>query len=92
MTDNKKILMVVTNICEFKNGEPTGVWFEEFAVPYNEFKKQGWKVTVATLTGEIAPIDPASENLFEDIIWNEAKKALNDTEKLDTIDYTTYSS
>ena len=92
MTDNKKILMVVTNICEFKNGEPTGVWFEEFAVPYNEFKKQGWKVTVATLTGEIAPIDPASENLFEDIIWNEAKKALNDTEKLDTIDYTKYDA
>ena len=92
MTDNKKILMVVTNVCEFKNGEPTGVWFEEFAVPYNEFKKQGWKVTVATLTGEIAPIDPASENLFEDIIWNEAKKALNDTEKLDTIDYTKYDA
>ena len=36
-----RILMVVTNACEFndKDHTKTGVWFEEFAVPYNEFKK-----------------------------------------------------
>lgn len=89
-----KILMVVTNVCEFddKHHTKTGVWFEEFAVPYNEFIKNGFDVKVATLTGDIAPIDPASENLFEDIIWNDAKKALNDTHALDTIDYTEYDA
>ncbi len=89
-----KILMVVTNVCKFndKKETPTGVWFEEFAIPYNEFIKNGFEVKVATLTGEIAPIDPASENLFEDIIWNDAKKALNDTDALDTIDYNKYDA
>ncbi len=89
-----KILMVVTNISEFddKHHTKTGVWFEEFAVPYNEFIKNGFEVKVATLTGEIAPIDPASEDLFEDIIWDEAKKALNDTDALNTIDYNEYDA
>lgn len=89
-----RILMVVTNVCKFndKKETPTGVWFEEFAVPYNEFIKNGFEVKVATLTGEIAPIDPASENLFEDIIWNDAKKALNNTDALDTIDYNKFDA
>lgn len=89
-----RILMVVTNVCEFNDKEhtKTGVWFEEFAVPYNEFKKNGFDVAVATLTGEIAPIDPECENLFEDIIWNDARKALNDTEALDTIDSDSYDA
>lgn len=87
-----KVLMVVTNVCEFDDEKhtKTGVWFEEFALPYNELVKNGFDVKVATLTGEIAPIDPESENLFEDIIWNDAKKALNDTDALDTIDYTEF--
>ena len=89
-----RILMVVTNVCKFndKQETPTGVWFEEFAVPYNEFIKNGFEVKVATLTGEIAPIDPESENLFEDIIWNDAKKALNNTDALDTIDYNKFDA
>ena len=39
-----RILMVVTNVCKFndKQETPTGVWFEEFAVPYNEFIKNGF--------------------------------------------------
>ena len=41
-----RILMVVTNACEFndKDHTKTGVWFEEFAVPYNEFKKNGLRL------------------------------------------------
>lgn len=93
MSDNKKILMVVTNACKLKDGKgETGVYFEEFAVPYNAFKKQGYDVTVATLTGEIAPIDPLSENLAKDLMWDEAKKQLNDTKKLDTIDHNEYDA
>jgi len=88
----KRVLMVVTNVCEAKNHDKTGVWFEEFAVPYNAFKDEDYIVTVATPTGDIAPIDPASENILKDIKWNDAKKALNDTLPLDTIDYTVYDA
>lgn len=88
----KRILMVVTNACEAKNHEKTGVWFEEFAVPYLAFLEEGYIVTVASPTGEISPIDPASENLLKDIKWNDAKKALNDTLPLDTVDFTVYDA
>ena len=88
----KRILMVVTNACEAKNHDRTGVWLEEFAVPYLAFLKEDYMVTVATPTGDIAPVDPASESLIRDIKWNEAKKALNDTLPLDTVDYTVYDA
>lgn len=88
----KRILMVVTNACEAQNHDRTGVWLEEFAVPYLAFIKQDYMVTVATPTGDIAPVDPASESLIRDIKWNEAKKALNDTLPLDTVDYTVYDA
>ncbi len=88
----KRILMVVTNACEAKNHDKTGVWLEEFARPYLAFTEQDYIITVASPTGEISPIDPASESLINDIKWNEAKKALNDTLPLNTIDYTVYDA
>lgn len=93
MSDNKKILMVVTNACRMKDGKSeTGVNFKEFAVPYNDFRKKGFEVTVASLTGEISPISPDSDNLAKDLIWDEAKKELNATKKLDTIDFNKYDA
>ena len=88
----KRILMVVTNACEAKNHDKTGVWLEEFDRPYLAFLDEDYIITVASPTGEIAPIDPASESLIKDIKWNEAKKALNDTLPLDTVDYTVYDA
>lgn len=88
----KQILMVVSNVCKAKNDHRTGVWLEEFAVPYQAFIDAGYDVTVASPTGEIAPIDPASEDLIKEVKWKNAIKALNDTQKLDTIDYMVFDA
>ena len=58
-----RVLMVVTNADEIgEEKHKTGVWFEEFAVPYLEFLKEGYFVTTASLKGGKAPIDKRSEN------------------------------
>lgn len=88
----KQILMVVTNTTRGVNGEKTGVWFEEFAVPYLAFLEQGYEVTVASPIGDAAPIDPASDNLINDVKWAAAKKALNAPLKLDTVDYMVFDA
>ena len=88
----KKILMAGTGACELKNGHKTGVWFEEFALPYLEFVKQNYIVATASPNGGAAPIDPKSENLFEDIKWEKAKIALNDTVPFNTVDYMSYDA
>lgn len=55
-----KILMVVTNHSELPNGHKTGLWLEEYAVPYNEFVAAGFDVVTASPRGGAAPIDPRS--------------------------------
>lgn len=88
----KQILMVVTNATRGANGERTGVWFEEFAVPYLSFLEAGYEVTVASPIGDAAPIDPASENIINDVKWSQAKKALNAPLRLDTVDYMVFDA
>jgi putative intracellular protease/amidase len=55
-----KILMVVTGHSELPNGHKTGLWLEEYAVPYNEFVNAGFDVVTASPQGGEAPIDPRS--------------------------------
>ncbi len=88
----KQILMVVSNVCKANNNHKTGVWLEEFAVPYQAFLDAGYDVTVASPTGEIAPVDPASEDLIKEVKWKNAIRALNGTQKLDTIDYMVFDA
>lgn len=92
LAQSAKILMVVTNTDHFDEHHKTGVWFEEFAIPYLAFEKEGYFITVASLKGGKAPLDPASDNLIDDIKWNKAKKALEDTTPLESIDYTFYDA
>ena len=92
LAKSAKILMVVTNTDHFDEHHKTGVWFEEFAIPYLAFEKEGYFITVASLKGGKAPLDPASDNLIDDIKWNKAKKALEDTTPLESIDYTFYDA
>lgn len=80
--------MVVTQADHFDEKHKTGLWFEEFAVPYLAFIEQGYTVIVATPAGGATPLDPDSENLLDDIRWNKAKEALGDTEQLNTVDFT----
>lgn len=86
----RKILMVVTSASELKDNYPTGVWFEEFAVPYTALVHNRFEVTVASPKGGEAPVDEASKSFFNDIKWNKSKQALADTQTLDTINFTQY--
>src|SRR5437763_16321117 len=53
-------LIVVTNADLLAPGHPTGLWLEEFAVPFLALCEAGVEVTVASPRGGPAPIDPKS--------------------------------
>jgi|SRR5690554_4875299 len=80
---SRHILMVVTSADRLLNGEPTGLWLEEFAVPYQVFIEAGCRVRVASPEGGATPLDPNSlKEQRPD--WDRAVQALRDTEALDT--------
>ncbi len=60
MNKHKAILIVVTSHEKMTDEHKTGIWFEEYAVPAGIFKQAGNKITVASVTGGAAPIDPRS--------------------------------
>ena len=78
----KKVLMVVTNIDSMNGVHATGLWLEEFAVPYIEFTNAGYEITVASPLGGKSPLDPNS--LVEEIpaAWQALTGILETTEKL----------
>jgi len=78
----KKVLMVVTNVDSMNGVHATGLWLEEFAVPYIEFTNAGYEITVASPLGGKSPLDPNS--LVEEIpaAWQSLKGILEATEKL----------
>jgi len=76
----KKILMVVTNHTTITEDHKTGLWLEEFAVPYLLFKDKGYEVKVTSISGGEVTLDP---NSIEDKPeWKEAEKELENTLKL----------
>ncbi len=85
------ILIIVTSTSSMKSGDKTGVWLEEFAVPYLKFKKEGFDITVATINGGKVPIDPSSLEQSKPE-WKEAIKALENADKLSTIDTKKYAA
>lgn len=84
----KKILMVVTNHAVIDEEHRTGIWLEEFAIPYQVFKENGFEVTVASPKGGAAPIDPRSLNDE----WKDEKALLDDTVKLADVQTDTYDA
>jgi putative intracellular protease/amidase len=83
---NPRILIVVTSVAKMPNGESTGLWLEEFAVPYEIFKGAGAAVTVTSPRGGAAPIDPRSELTGADAgRWQEASEKLKNTAPLTAI-------
>ncbi len=56
-----RILMIVTSNSRMgDSGKPTGLWAEEFAVPYYALTDAGAEVVIASPAGGPAPIDAAS--------------------------------
>lgn len=54
------ILIVVTSQAAMEDGKPTGLWLEEFSVPYEIFADAGYQLVVASPQGGEAPVDPRS--------------------------------
>ncbi|PLX84733.1 MAG: glutamine amidotransferase [Desulfuromonas sp.] len=87
MNPGKSILFVVTNCDRIDSDHPTGLWLEEFAVPFEAFREAGFDVEVASPGGGSAPIDPRStppEEQKEQ--WAAARKALEKTRPLNRVD------
>lgn len=85
-TEEKTILMLVTGADKMTNGKPTGLWLEEFAVPYKAFTGAGYQVKVVTPKGGAAPIDPRSEpNADQAAAWKEAAQRLLETQPVDSV-------
>ena len=93
MTAVQSILIIVTSVGEISPNEPTGVWLEELAVPYIEFINRGYNVTVASIKGGKAPIDPRSKPTTEqEKLWGGAIKALENTSVLSSINSSDFSA
>lgn len=83
-----KVLMVTTSHDRFEgaNPHPTGVWLEEFAVPYIELMKHNVEITIASPKGGEIPIDPRSAPTSEqEQAWQTAIAAAKHTSKLTEI-------
>ena len=85
MNASKNILMVVTNINSMAENHPTGLWLEEFAVPYTELVKAGYIVTVASPLGGKTPLDPNSLGEKYPEAWQPALAALDSTQTLSAV-------
>lgn len=92
MKSSNKILMVVTNRDHFNNFHKTGLWLEEFVVPYLEFRAAGYEIVVASPLGGTSPVDPQSIPEKVPAEWSSAIQVLESTVKLDQVDYTQYDA
>lgn len=91
MNAAKRVLMVVTSHDVIPTtGKPTGLWFEEFAIPYLKLREFGVAVTVASPKGGSAPIDPRSLPVSEEAQL--AYTALQSTQPLAHIDANKYDA
>src|SRR6476619_6904676 len=78
------ILMIVTSAGRMPSGKPTGLWLEEFAVPYDVLREAGHAVLVASPKGGDTPIDAHSAGEADKHPeWEEAAKRLQQTHPLE---------
>lgn len=90
---SKSILIIVTSCKQTPKGDATGVWLDEYTIPYNIFKNNSMEITVASVDGGQAPIDPRSKPSMENqILWAEALDSLNNTLSVSEIDPENYDA
>ena len=78
-----RVLIVATSCNHLPSGHPTGLWAEEFAVPYMAFADAGIDVVVASPAGGVVPIDEKSKPSDSDAReWAPALAALQSTAAL----------
>ncbi|QBD81032.1 type 1 glutamine amidotransferase domain-containing protein [Ktedonosporobacter rubrisoli] len=81
MPGPKRILIVVTSHNRIDATRPTGLWFEEFATPYQQFVAQGFEINVASPRGGSVPIDPRSQPQPTEVAQKATAQALQALEK-----------
>ncbi len=88
----KRILIISTNYSgsEGSNIKETGVWLEEFAVPYLVFKETGYEITLSSPKGGLSPVDIQSLSCSNPMEWDDCIKLLRNTTPLSEIDYKSY--
>src|SRR3569833_1762947 len=93
MDDTKRILMLTTSYGRIDDAHPTGLWFEEFAVPFERFTAEGYLVTAASIKGGAVPIDPRSEPQDKQAL-NVAgpREVLKHTQRLIEVDVSEYDA
>jgi putative intracellular protease/amidase len=87
----KRILIVVTNHQNIGTNK-TGLWLEEYAVPFNEFRQSGYDITVKSIQGGKIPLDPNSLEGVDQEEYKEALSILEDTTKLSSEDAVSYDA
>lgn len=92
-----KILIVTTNYSGNDNPDPnaikdTGVYLEEFAVPYLVFKATGYEITTASPLGGLSPVDEKSMSCSNPMEWDECIKILRTTTLLYDVNYKDYDA
>lgn len=87
------ILIIVTSFSRIENGDQTGVWLEEFAVPYTAFEQQGFHITVASIQGGVVPIDPrSSPDQKQKVEWSKAIHALENSVSITSVNASDYNA
>lgn len=87
MSEIRSVLIIVTGQRRIDADHATGLWYEEYAVPYTRFREQGYKVSVASINGGPVPIDPRSmPESIESPANKAALSAIHQTRSLESID------
>lgn len=90
---NKKLLIITTNYSgeycfdEDRCLKKTGVYLEEFAVPFLIFEKSNIDMTIASIEGGVSPVDEGSMSCSNPMEWDKCIKILRNTKKLYDINY-----
>ena len=81
-----RALIVATSCNRLPSGHPTGLWAEEFAVPYMTLTDAGIEVVVASPAGGAVPVDEKSRPSQNDAKeWAAALVALQSTVTLESV-------
>lgn len=87
------ILIITTNYSGNDSDsliKDTGVWLEEYALPYIVFKDTGYNVTTASIKGGLSPVDENSLSCSNPMEWDDCIKELRKTKKLSEVDIKNY--
>lgn len=93
------IICTSSDVMPKKDGttNPSGVWYEEVASPYNIFTEKGYETTITSVKGGNVPVDAGS--LGEGFFTDDCKKfkensdiLLSNTKPLSEFDVTTFDA